>query len=111
MIDYPKVVFTKTLNNSTWENTVLATGDITEEVNKLKGQEGKDIIVYGGAGFDASLIKAGLIDDLFLFINPAAIGNGLSIFKEISSTQKLKLIEALPFDCGIVVLHYELQRN
>ena len=106
MVDTPKVVFTKTLDRSVWENTVIATGDLAEEVNKLKGQAGKDMIVYGGAGFDASLISAGLIDEFYLFVNPAAIGKGLAIFKDISEKRSLKLAEAIPFDCGIVLMHY-----
>jgi dihydrofolate reductase len=73
MIDTPKVVFTKTLNKSKWVNTNIATSDLTGEINKLKRQEGTDIIVYGGASFDSSLIKAGLIDEFHLFVNPAAI--------------------------------------
>src|ERR1017187_5116273 len=49
MIDTAKVVFSKTLAKSTWNNTVLANGDISEEISKLKKQSGKDIIVYGGS--------------------------------------------------------------
>ncbi|HEY6626688.1 MAG TPA: dihydrofolate reductase family protein [Ignavibacteriaceae bacterium] len=63
MVDYPKVVFTKTLNKSEWKNTTLAKGNLSEEVNSLKNQSGKDIIVYGGAGFVSSLIKENLIDE------------------------------------------------
>ena len=48
MVDYPKVVFTNTLDESRWANTTLAKGDIAREVNNLKNQSGKDIIVYGG---------------------------------------------------------------
>jgi dihydrofolate reductase len=111
MMDKPKVVFSKTLDRSDpitigWENTTIAKGDITDEVNKLKNQSGKDIIVYGGAGFDSSLIKEALIDEFHLFINPAAIGNGLPIFKALLNKQPLKLVKAIPFDCGIVVLNY-----
>jgi len=47
MIETPKVVFTKTLKKSKWINTALATGDLTDEIMKLKGENGKDIIVYG----------------------------------------------------------------
>jgi dihydrofolate reductase len=50
---------------------------------KLKSESGKDIIVYGGATFDSSLIRAGLIDEFHLFINPAAIGSGMAIFKDL----------------------------
>lgn len=80
MVDYPKIVFTKTLNKSMWNNTEIAAGDITEEVNKLKKQSGKDIIVYGGSGFVSSLIKENLIDEYYLFINPSALGRGMTIF-------------------------------
>ena len=71
MIETPKVVFTKTLKKSRWANTDIATDELTEEIIKLKSQNGKDIIVYGGASFDSSLIKEGLIDEFHLFINPA----------------------------------------
>src|SRR6266571_8875722 len=55
MIETPKVVFTKTLKKSQWANTDIATGDLTEEIMKLKTQNGKEIIVYGGASLDSSL--------------------------------------------------------
>jgi dihydrofolate reductase len=107
MVDMPKVVFTKTLEKSEWENTSLAKGNLADEIKKLKNLQGKDIIVYGGADFDSSLIKEKLIDELHLFVNPAVIGNGLTIFKNVSDKQNLQLVKATPFDCGIVVLHYE----
>jgi len=110
MLETPKVVFTKTLKKSQWANTDIATGELTEEIIKLKSQNGKDIIVYGGASFDTSLIKEGLIDDFHLFINPAAIGKGMTIFKDLNNIQKFILVKSIAFDCGIVMLHYEPKR-
>jgi dihydrofolate reductase len=110
MLETPKVVFTKTLKKSQWANTDIATGDLTDEITKLKGLKGKDIIVYGGASFDSSLIRAGLIDEFHLFINPVAIGNGMTIFKDLNEIQKFILIKSVTFDCGIVGLHYEPKR-
>src|SRR5258706_1454946 len=107
MVDTKKVVFTRTLVKSTWANTVLAKGNLTDEIAKLKQQDGKDIVVYGGAGFVSSLIKEGLIDEYHLFVNPAAIGNGMTIFKSLDKTQKLSLLKATPYDCGITVMHYK----
>jgi len=106
MVDAHKVVFTKTLKESTWENTVLAKESVADEVNKLKAQDGKDIIVYGGAGFVSSLIKEGLIDELYLFVNPAAIPHGLTIFGDVAGNTGYKLIETRAFGCGIVLLKY-----
>ncbi|MFD1144255.1 dihydrofolate reductase family protein [Larkinella insperata] len=102
-----KVVFTKTLDQSEWENTVLAQGDLVEEITKLKEQEGQDIIVYGGATFVSALITHNLIDEYHLFVNPAAIGNGMPIFRELDGQKPLTLVKSKAFDCGIVVLHYE----
>jgi dihydrofolate reductase len=104
--DTPKVVFTKTLNQSPWANTVLAKGDLAAEINKLKTQPGKDIIAYGGATFVSALIRQRLMDEFYLFINPTAIGRGLAIFRELDSIQNLELIQSTAFGCGIVVLQY-----
>jgi dihydrofolate reductase len=106
-----KVVFTKTIDESNWANTILAKGDLNVEINKLKEQDGQDIIVYGGGSFVSALLKQGLIDELHLFINPVAIGDGMPIFKELGSTQIFNLLQATPFSCGIVVLQYERNCN
>lgn len=102
MVDYPKVVFSKTLDKSVWENTIVA-NDIVKGVNELKTNNGKDIIVYGGAGFVSSLIKNNLIDEYYFFVNPSSIGKGLSIFADQT---KLKFVRSIPFDCGIVLMNY-----
>ena len=107
MIDTPKVVFTKTLQASPWPNTVLAKDDIVEEVNRLKNQVGKDIIVYGGAGFVSSLIMEDLIDEYNFFINPTAIGRGMTIFGKLGDkNSSLKLYRSQSYNCGIVVNTY-----
>jgi len=109
--DTPKVVFTKTLDKSAWNNTILATGDLVDEITRLKKQNGQDIIAYGGATFVSALIKHGLIDEYHLFINPAAIGQGMAIFKELDGKQNLRLVKSIAFGCGIVVLNYEPKRD
>ena len=110
MVDTPKVVFSRTIKESVWANTIVANGDLVEEVEKLKRQEGKDIIVYGGATFVSNLIKENLIDEFYLAINPAAIGRGLSIFGNLKATLKLKLIQSNVFPSGKVVNQYELEK-
>lgn len=111
LMDTPKIVFSRTLRESKWENTVLSKGDFVEEIQALKKKEGGDIIVYGGAAFDASLIQKELIDDYYLFVNPAVIGSSKSIFNMITHQIRLKLVESVAFSCGIVLLRYEAQRE
>ena len=110
MIETPKVVFTKTLDKSKWINTEIATGDLTDEIIKLKSRNGRDMVVYGGASFDSSLIKLGLIDEFLLFINPVAIGNGMTIFKDLNEIQKFNMVKSIAFDSGEVLLHYEARK-
>ena len=75
---------------------------------RLKNQTGGDIIAYGGGKFVSSLIRERLIDELNLFINPAIIGNGMPIFKEVSEKQNFQLASVKHFQCGIVVLTYTI---
>jgi dihydrofolate reductase len=108
MVDKPKIVFSKTLDKSNWDNTKIAKGDLVEEITRLKkkssGGKGQDIIVYGGASFVSSLIKNNLIDEYHLFINPVAIGKGISIF---TNRLNLKLFKSIPFNNGEVLNYYE----
>jgi dihydrofolate reductase len=107
IVEIPKVVFTKTLDKSTWDNTTLAKGNLAEEIANLKKQNGKDIIVVGGAGFVSSLIKEGLIDEYHLILNPTAMGNGLTIFNSLDRIQKFTPIQAKLYSGGKTVLSYK----
>lgn len=106
MVDYPKIIFTKTLDESPWPNTVLAKGDIVDEVNKLKKRGSKDIVVYGGAGFVSNLIKHNLIDEYHFFVNPVAIRSGMTIFDGLEKAFHLKQLNATPYECGVTVHQY-----
>lgn len=101
----PKVVFSKTVTSINWTNTRVA-NDIVEEVKELKKEAGKDIMLYGGAGLVSSFIRHNLIDEYHLFINPAAIGKGKTIFNNLDERLNLKLVNVTPGSCGIVVLEY-----
>jgi dihydrofolate reductase len=103
MVGLPKVVFSKTVQHVAGKNVRVEGGDLVEAVKQLKGRPGKDIIVYGGATFVSSLIEHGLIDEMNLFVNPVAIGNGMRVFK---GKTPLKLEDSTAYACGIVVNRY-----
>lgn len=107
----PKLVFSNSLSpgveeEKKWKNTRIVKGNMVEEIQSLKEASGGDMIVYGGANFVSSLIREGLIDDYYFYINPVAISTGLPIFHRIQKDLELSLIESRGFDCGIVVNHY-----
>jgi len=103
----PKVVFTKTLDKSIWNNTTLAKGNFAEEIANLKKQNGKDILVFGGAGFVSSLIKENLIDEYNLIMNPTAMSNGMTIFNSLDSIRKFTPIQSKLYSGGKTVLNFK----
>jgi dihydrofolate reductase len=101
----PKVVFSRTVTSINWTNVRVA-NDIVEEVRELKKEPGKDILLYGGAGLVSSFIRENLIDEYHLFINPAIIGKGKTIFRNLKERMALKLVKTTPSTTGIVILQY-----
>ena len=106
MVDTPKVVFSRSATTVAGQNVRVEHGPLSDAVNELKKKRGKDLLVYGGAGFVSSLIDQRLLDELDLFVNPVAIGRGLSIF---DAKTPLKLRASTSYPCGIVVNTYDLE--
>ena len=111
MNNTPKVVISNSLTESPWDNAVVAGGDLAETVTKLKAQPGGDMIAYGGSTLVTELIAKGLLDELHLFVNPTAIGAGLPVFPNDGAYQRLRLVAARPFECGVTAMHYEPKRS
>jgi len=111
MVSMPKIVFSKTMKTFDGKNVSVENGDFVTAIKNLKSREGKDIIVYGGAGFVSSLIKEGIIDEFNFFVNPVMINKGLRIFDLLEHRQKLSLISATPYECGISVLVFKLNNE
>lgn len=109
--EIPKVVFSRTLQKSEWPNATIANGEMVDCVNQLKKQAGKDLLVYGGSSFVASLIERNLIDEYHLLVNPVVFGSGLSIFSGLADTLSLTLVTNRVFSCGTVLLCYQPLRD
>jgi dihydrofolate reductase len=107
IVDIKKVVFSKTLEKSTWDNTTLANGNLADEIARLKKASGKDIMVFGGAAFVSSLVKEGLIDEYHFIINPTVMSQGLTIFDSLNGIQKLSPTQSKLYPGGKIVLSYK----
>jgi dihydrofolate reductase len=106
MDNIPKVVFSNTLKEVEWKTAKLATRGLKEEVLELKQQAGKPIGV-GSPSLIVALTQLGLIDEYQLGVQPTIVGNGLSLFKNITDRVDLKLLKTKTFGCGAVMLYYE----
>jgi dihydrofolate reductase len=90
-----------------WERAFVLTGELSAEIKKLKAQDGKPVIAYGGARFARSLIATGLIDEYQLLVHPVALGSGLSIFSELANPLNLNLAGLERFPSGAIAKIYQ----
>jgi dihydrofolate reductase len=111
MVNMPKIVFSKTMKTFAGRNVSVENSDLVTAIKNLKSKPGKDMIVYGGASFVSSLIKEGLIDEFNIFVNPIMINKGLRIFDILEHRQKLSLVSATAYACGISVLVFKLNNE
>jgi dihydrofolate reductase len=102
----PKYVASRTLSEVTWNATLLGP-DIVGAIERLKAQPGKDLIKYGTSRVDDTLLRAGLVDELRVWVMPVVVGNGQRIFEDVeASSLKLTLTDVRKLGNGSVVLTY-----
>lgn len=101
-----KVVLSKTINEAGLVNTKVISDNLSENINKLKKQSGKNILIFGSPRASHSLLNEGLVDEFWIFMNPILIGHGTPLFKNVHELTKLKLLETKSFTSGVIALHY-----
>lgn len=101
-----KIVFSKTLKNTDWENIVVFSNDLIEEVKRLKRENASDMIIFGSGTIVQQLTSAGLIDDYWFIVTPVILGAGKALFSGVKKVD-LQFIEAKHFKSGNVVMHYK----
>jgi dihydrofolate reductase len=106
MNEIPKVVFSKTLGRAEWPQSQIAAGELADEIARLKAQEGGYLLAHGGARFAQALSREGLVDEYRLVIHPAALGDGLALFKDLPSRLALELVEAHTYSTGAAIHVY-----
>jgi dihydrofolate reductase len=89
-----------------WAQAYVASGDLSQEIAKLKAADGKPIVAHGGAGFARSLVARNLVDEYALLVHPFALGRGLPIFSELPAPRPLRLIRSKAFPGGAVAQIY-----
>lgn len=103
MNDIPKVVFSKTLKTADWPQSSIASGDLADEIAKLKAQPGGEIICWGGAGFAQSITRASLIDEYAIITQPVAHGGGKPMFCDLPDSMQFELLATTVFDGGAML--------
>ena len=107
MNGYPKVVVSTTLREAEWNNSTVITGNVADEVSRLKQQPGKDILVFGSTELVNALVRHGLVDEFRLMVFPIVLGGGKRLFEDAGEQRVLSLVDTETFGTDVVVLTYE----
>ena len=102
----PKVVFSRTLDEATWQNTRLVKGDLADEVRQMKAAAGPGLLIMGSGSIVAQLTDAGLIDEYQVVVHPVVLGRGRGMF-DVRQRASLELKKVRTFGNGNVVLWYQ----
>lgn len=104
-----KYVFSKSLTEATWNNSTILSGDIGEEVQRLKGRPGGDLVMFGSPTLAHSFMQRDLFDEYRILISPQVYGGGKTLFGD-GRRFDLDLVETVPLDTGAVQLVYAPKR-
>ena len=105
-----KVILSRTLQSKGTNNTTFISDNIFNEINRLKQQAGKNILIFGSPTAAHSLMEHNLIDEYWLFVNPILLGQGIPLFARIIEKIELKPLMTKAFPCGVTALHYTLYK-
>jgi dihydrofolate reductase len=106
MNNLPKFVVSTTLNTLEWNNSHLITGNVAEEVARLKQQPGRDLLLAGSADLLGTLMQHALVDEYRLMVHPVVVGTGKRLFKE-GSMATMQLVGTKTLSSGIIILSYQ----
>jgi len=107
MNSLPKVVFSRTLDQASWNNTRLVKRDVVAEIREMKQESGPDMVMFGSGTVVSQLTQAGLIDEYQIVVNPIILGAGKSMFAGITEKLVLKRTNTRVFGNGNVFLCYQ----
>jgi len=110
MNSLPKYVVSTSLNQLPWNNSFQIKDHVLEQISQLKQQPGQSILVAGSSVLAQTLMQHELVDEHRLLVHPIVLGNGKRLYQD-GSQATLRLIETQPFDTGMVLLRYQVERK
>jgi dihydrofolate reductase len=101
-----KLVFSKSLKHATWKNSRVLHELDPREIETMKSQPGKDMIIFGSGTIVSQLTQHGLIDEYQFVVCPILLGSGRPLLSNVSKNLRLDLLEAKQYPSGDVLLRY-----
>lgn len=101
-----KYVVATTPIDMSWKNSILINRDVVNEVKKLKGQDGPDLMVWGSSRLLQTLLSNHLIDILHTWTYPITLGSGQKLFQEGTQAQQWKMTDSEVSPKGVIYAGY-----
>lgn len=101
-----KFVASTTRTQLSWQNSTLLQGDAADAVEKLSKEHDKTLVIFGSGVLVQSLMKRNLIDEYLLMIHPLILGQGHRLFTSDNPRTKLKLVDSVVTDTGVIIATY-----
>jgi dihydrofolate reductase len=102
----PKYVASRTLETAEWTNTTVLSGDLAEEVAKLKERPGGEIHVSGSGNLVQTLLRHDLVDEFVLLVFPVLVGPGKRLFGEGTLPGTWELVDTASTGTGVTISTY-----
>lgn len=102
-----KLVFSRSLERVEDKHTRIAGANLRDEILRVKGEHGKNILV-GGVDLPSQLLELGLIDEYLFVVSPTVVGEGRRLFDRVALREnlQLQLVDSTILKSGCVVLRY-----
>jgi len=104
--DVTKLVFSRSRKDVTWKNSRVLPGLDPGEIEALKRQPGKDMLMFGSGSIASQLTQAGLVDEYQFVVSPVLLGSGRTLLGEMPKPARVDLLEARKFASGKLLLRY-----
>ncbi len=105
----PKIVCSHRLKTADWQNSRVINTNVPQQIENMKRQAGKPMAIFGSSNLCHTLIKAGLLDEIRLMVNPVILGKGTRLFADLAQPCSLTLLSCRQFASGNVLLRYAIQ--
>jgi dihydrofolate reductase len=103
-----RVVVSTTLRDPAWERTTVLSEDVEAGIRALKERPGKDILTTGSTKLVRTMLRAGLVDELHLFVHPVVVGSGERLFEDDGPRLNLELVHSETFGSGVTDVRYRV---
>jgi dihydrofolate reductase len=107
MNNLPKIVFSRTMEHASWNNTKLVKAGLADAIRKMKSESGDDMVILGSGSIVSQLTQDRLIDEYQFVLRPVVLGAGRTMFDGVNQKLPLRLTKTRTFSNGNVFLSYE----